>query len=99
MERKLLQELWDVPHHKSKSIQEGILQLRSLCVLLGISMWATVDCVIEYILTEGNQLPFMIHLPALFMKFKAEHIDPVGGKASSTNSRCQFMVEKAVVWH
>lgn len=41
----------------------------------------------------------MIPLSALPMKFKAEHVDPVAGKAPSTSSLCQFMAEQEVVWH
>lgn len=41
----------------------------------------------------------MVHLPALPMKFKAEHVDPLGGKPCSTNSCCQSVAEQAVVWH
>lgn len=99
MDKKTIQicnKLWEVPcHDKRKSTQSGFLQLWSCYVLLVISMLAIVDCVVEYILIERNQLPFMIHLPALPMNFKAEHIDPAGGKASSTNSCCQSVAEQA----
>ena len=45
--RKLFKKLWDFPcHNKRKSIQAGNLQLRNLCVLLGISMLVIFDNVI-----------------------------------------------------
>lgn len=100
MDKKLLKKLGDVPcHNKRKNIQIGILQLRNLCVSLGISVLVIVYSVIEYILIERNQLPFMIHPPALPVRFKAEHIDSVGRKPSSMKSFCQSMDEQAVVWH